>query len=95
MKEYILGDFISNIEDVIDKDLSDIPKFINSYNMRRAAKEFINDDINSLLGNSNINYIIQMNFFIKMLKILKVDKEVESITFKNYTSDMIKTLILS
>ncbi|MBX9136448.1 MULTISPECIES: flagellin lysine-N-methylase [unclassified Clostridium] len=86
---YILGDFISNIEDVIDKDLSDIPKFINSYNMRRAAKEFINDDINSLLGNSNINYIIQMNFFIKMLKILKVDKEVESITFKNYTSDMI------
>ena len=57
--------------------------------MRRAAKEFINDDINSLLGNSNINYIIQMNFFIKMLKILKVDKEVESITFKNYTSDMI------
>lgn len=86
---YILGNFISNIEDVIDKDLNDISKFINSYNMRRAAKEFNNDDINSLLGNDNMNYIIQMNFFMKMLKILKVDKEVESITFKNYTSDML------
>ena len=86
---YILGDFISNIEDVIDKDLNDISKFINSYNMRRVAKEFNNDDINSLLGNDNMNYIIQMNFFMKMLKILKVDKEVESITFKNYTSDML------
>ena len=58
--------------------------------MRRAAKNFINDDINSLLGNSNMNYIIQMNFFMKMLKILKVDKEVESNTFKKYTADILK-----
>lgn len=87
---YVLGDFISKIEDVIDKDLNDIIKFIKAYNMRRAAKNFINDDINSLLGNSNMNYIIQMNFFIKMLKILKVDKEVESDTFKKYTADILK-----
>lgn len=87
---YILGDFISKIEDVIDKDLNDITKFIKAYNMRRAAKNFINDDINSLLGNSNMNYIIQMNFFMKMLKILKVDKEVESNTFKKYTADILK-----
>ncbi|WP_195986436.1 flagellin lysine-N-methylase [Clostridium sp. D53t1_180928_C8] len=87
---YILGDFISKIEDVIDKDLNDITKFIKAYNMRRAAKNFINDDINSLLGNSNMNYIIQMNFFIKMLKILNVDKEVESYTFKKYTADILK-----
>ena len=86
---YILGDFISNIEDVIDKNLNDIPKLINSYDMRRAAKEFINDDINSLLGNDNMNYIIQMDFFKKMLKILKVDKEVDSIRFKEYTKEMI------
>jgi len=31
-----------------------------------------------------------MNFFIKMLKILKVDKEVESITFKKYTKEMLE-----
>lgn len=36
-----------------------------------------------------MNYIIQMNFFIKMLKILKVDKEVESITFKKYTKEIL------
>ena len=87
---YILGDFINKLEDKFNSNLGDIAKFISTYDIKRAAKEYSSEDINSLLGNDNMNYIIQMNFFIKMLKILKVDKEVESITFKKYTKEMLE-----
>ncbi len=86
---YILGDFINKLEDQFNNNLEDIDKFISTYNVKRVAKEYSSEDINSLLGNDNMNYIIQMNFFIKMLKILKVDKEVESITFKKYTKEIL------
>ena len=33
-----------------------------------------------------MNYIIQIDLFRKMLKILRVDKDVESFRFKEYTS---------
>ena len=36
-----------------------------------------------------MNYIIQIELFRKMLKILRVDKEVESFRFKEYTSRML------
>ena len=65
---YILGDFINKLEDKFNSNLGDIAKFISTYDIKRAAKEYSSDDINSLLGNDNMNYIIQMNFFIKMLK---------------------------
>ena len=58
---YILGDFINKLEDQFNNNLEDIDKFISTYNVKRVAKEYSSEDINSLLGNDNMNYIIQMN----------------------------------
>lgn len=85
---YALGDFTSNLEDKINNN-EDITKYINDYKVEGAVHKYNDADINDLLGNSYMNYIIKMNFFIKMLKILKVDKEVESQPFKAFTKEML------
>lgn len=86
---YVLGDFINKLDDGFENNSNEIVKFINEYDVKTTLKEYKDEDINSLLGNSNMNYIIQINFFMKMLKILKVDKEIESVSFKNYTETML------
>lgn len=85
---YSLGCFIEQIEEEIQNN-NDIIKFIESYDVGLFAKAYSDDDFNLLLGNSNMNYIIQIDLFRKMLKILRVDKEVESFRFKECTSKML------
>lgn len=85
---YSLGCFIEQIEEEIPNN-NDIIKFIESYDVGLFAKSYSDDDFNLLLGNSNMNYIIQIDLFRKMLKILRVDKDVESFRFKECTSKML------
>lgn len=86
---YSLGCFIEQLEEEIQNNNNNIIKFIESYDVSLFAKSYSDDDLNLLLGNSNMNYIIQIELFRKMLKILRVDKEVESFRFKEYTSRML------
>lgn len=37
---YILGDFINKLEDKFNSNLGDIAKFISTYDIKRAAKEY-------------------------------------------------------
>lgn len=85
---YSLGYFVEQLEEEVENN-NDIIKFIESYDVDLFAKAYSNDDLNLLLGNSNMNYIIQIDLFKKMLKILRVDKDVESFRFKEYTSRML------
>ena len=85
---YSLGHFVEQLEEEVENN-NDIIKFIESYDVGLFAKAYSNDDLNLLLGNSNMNYIIQIDLFKKMLKILRVDKDVESFRFKEYTSRML------
>ena len=85
---YSLGYFVEQLEEEVENN-NDIIKFIESYDISLFAKAYSNDDLNLLLGNSNMNYIIQIDLFKKMLKILRVDKDVESFRFKEYTSRML------
>lgn len=85
---YSLGHFVEQLEEEVENN-NDIIKFIESYDVDLFAKAYSNDDLNLLLGNSNMNYIIQIDLFKKMLKILRVDKDVESFRFKEYTSRML------
>lgn len=77
---YILGDFIDKLEDEINDNLSNVPKFIKSYDIN-----LINDSYEK----NQINYLIQINFFKKMLELLNVSKKVDSHTFKEYTKQII------
>lgn len=85
---YSLGYFVEELEEEVENN-NDIIKFIESYDVGLFAKAYSNDELNLLLGNSNMNYIIQIDLFKKMLKILRVDKDVESFRFKEYTSRML------
>lgn len=77
---YILGDFIDKLEDEINDNLSNVPKFIKNYDIN-----LINDSYEK----NQINYLIQINFFKKMLELLNVSKKVDSHTFKEYTKQII------
>ena len=83
---YSLGCFIEQLEEV---EIKNIIKFIENYNVELVAKSYLDDDLSLLLGNSNMNHIIQIDLFRKMLKILRVDKDVESLRFKEYTNKML------
>lgn len=85
---YSLGYFVEQLEEEVENN-NDIIKFIESYDISLFAKAYSEDDLNLLLGNKNMNYIIQIDLFKKMLKILRVDKAVESFRFKECTSKML------
>ena len=85
---YSLGYFVEELEEEVENN-NDIIKFIESYDVGLFAKAYSDDNFNLLLGNSNMNYIIQIDLFRKMLKILRVDKDVESFRFKECTSKML------
>lgn len=85
---YSLGYFVEELEEEVENN-NDIIKFIESYDVNLFAKAYSDDNFNLLLGNSNMNYIIQIDLFRKMLKILRVDKDVESFRFKECTSKML------
>ena len=86
---YILGDFINELEDKFESNSTEILTFIQEYDIERSSNHYNMDDINTLLGNGSMNQIIKMNFFIKMIKILNVDKDVESDYFKRYTEEIL------
>ena len=79
---YSLGCFIEQIEEEIQNN-NNIIKFIDGYDIALVAKLYSEDDLNLLLGNSNMNYMIQIDLFRKILKILRVDKDVESLDLRN------------
>ncbi|MCJ7690382.1 MAG: flagellin lysine-N-methylase [Clostridiaceae bacterium] len=77
---YVLGEFLSALEKKSKQNYNNVPKFIKEYN------------INSVSGSYQKNqssYIVQMDFFKRMLGFLNVSKEVDSISFKEYTKQII------
>ncbi|NLK95383.1 MAG: FliB family protein [Clostridiales bacterium] len=77
---YILGSFLYNLEEEFNISMNNGLKYIQNFNINEV-KDF--DDSNLL------RYIIQMDFFQKMLGFLDVFKEVDSTTFREYTSELI------
>lgn len=77
---YILGDFINALEEELEENYSNVPKFIKNYNT---------NSMNDSYEKNQINYLIQMDFFKKMIGLLDVDKQVDSISFKEFTKEVI------
>ncbi|MCB2299851.1 flagellin lysine-N-methylase [Clostridium tagluense] len=77
---YILGEFINTLEKESKYNYNNVPKFIKEY------------DINSISDSHEKNplsYIAGMDFFKKMVGFLNVFKEVDSLSFKEYTKQII------
>ncbi|MGG7058341.1 flagellin lysine-N-methylase [Clostridium nigeriense] len=77
---YILGDFINTLEDELKDNYSNVPKFIKKYDIN-----LVNDHYEK----NQLNYLIQIDFFKKMLEFLNVSKNVDSFSFKEYTKQII------
>ncbi|MBS5940007.1 flagellin lysine-N-methylase [Clostridium sp.] len=77
---YILGDFINKLVDEINDNFNNVPKFIKKYNINL---------VNDCYEKNQLNYLIQIDFFKKMLELLNVSKKVDSRTFKEYTKQII------
>lgn len=77
---YILGEFLNTLENKIKRNYNNVPKFIKEY------------DINSVSNSYEKNqsgYILQIDFFKRMVDLLNVFEEVDSISFKEYTKQII------
>ena len=77
---YILGDFIKILDSKLKHKNSNVSKFINEYDMNY---------INCSSKKNQLDYMLQMDFFKKMMGFLNVFKEVDSVSFKEYTKQII------
>ena len=77
---YILGDFINTLEEELEENYSNVPKFIKNYDI---------NSVNDSYEKNQVNYLIQMDFFKKMIGLLNVDKQVDSHSFKEFTKEVI------
>lgn len=77
---YILGDFINILEEELEDNYSDAPKFIEKYDMNSVSDSY---------EKNQLNCILQIDFFKKMVGLLNVFKEVDSLSFKEYTKQTI------
>lgn len=77
---YILGEFLNTLEEEFEHNYKNVPNFIKQYNINSIIDNY---------ENNKLNYIIQMDFFKKILGFLNVFKEIDSVTFKEYTKETI------
>ena len=77
---YILGDFINKLEKELKYKYTTVPKFIEKYDMNSVSPSY---------EKNQSSYILQMDFFKKMMGFLNVSKEVDSLSFKEYTKQII------
>lgn len=83
---YILGDFIYSLEEELQYNYKNVPKFIEEYDIQ---------SVNDSYEKNELNYIIQIGFFKKMVDFLNVFKEVDSLSFREYTTQIIAGFNLS
>ena len=77
---YILGDFINTLEKELKHNYNNVPKFIKEYDINSVSDSY---------EKNQLSYILQMDFFKKMMGFLNVFKEVDSLSFKEYTKQII------
>lgn len=83
---YILGEFISSLEEEISYNFKGVKEFIENYNINKMRDYY---------GKDNMSYIISLDFFKKVMKFFKNFREVDSPLFKEHTEDIIKAFKLN
>jgi lysine-N-methylase len=76
---YVLGEFLTSLENESKTSFSTVPKLIKSYDM---------DSVKHAYGKNKDSFLLQMDFFKKMLGFLNISKEVDSLSFKKLTEQI-------
>ena len=82
---YILGEFTNALEDEIEYNFNNVSNFIKNYDI---------NVINDSYEKSNIRYILQVDFFEKIIEFLDVFNEVDADIFKQNTTEIIEAFKL-
>ena len=77
---YILGEFTNALEDEIEYNFNNVVNFIKNYDI---------NVINDPYEKNNIRYILQVDFFEKIIEFLDVFNEVDADIFKQNTTEII------
>ena len=83
---FILGEFINGLEDESENDIKNLSKFIKEYDI---------NEMNGFYEKNSMYFMMQMNLFKKMISLLNVDKEVDSVSFKKYTKQVVDNFELN
>ena len=75
---YVLGVFLSTIDDLYEEDLQKVNSFIKNFKIENYAKEYERD---------TMNYVIQVSFLKNIVDSLNIVNEIDSITFKEHTKE--------
>ncbi|MDU6690491.1 MAG: flagellin lysine-N-methylase [Clostridium perfringens] len=76
---YILGEFINALEDEYEYNYHNTLSFIREYDI---------DTIKDSYEENSMNYVIQVDFFKKLLTMLRVEKDIDSDRFKEYSKEV-------
>ncbi|MBT9830394.1 flagellin lysine-N-methylase [Clostridium baratii] len=76
---YILGEFINELEEELKYNYENVLKFIKEYDINSVKDSYEKDDF---------SYLLQVDFFKKTMKYLNILNEVDSLSFKNYTKEV-------
>ena len=68
---YVLGVFLSTIDDLYEEDLQKVSSFIKNFKIENYAKEYERD---------TMNYVIQVSFLKNIVDSLNIVNEIDSIT---------------
>ncbi|MBU3159605.1 flagellin lysine-N-methylase [Clostridium frigoris] len=77
---YIFGNFINTLEKELKHKYNNVPRFIKEYDINSVSDSY---------EKNRSSYTFQIDFFKTMLGFLKVSKEVDSVSFKEYTNQII------
>ncbi|BCZ45663.1 flagellin lysine-N-methylase [Clostridium gelidum] len=77
---YMLGNFIEALEEKLEYNYGNVSKFIKEYDINSECDTYEKNEL---------NYILQIDFFKKMVDFLNVFKNVDSLVFKEYTKQII------
>ena len=83
---FVLGEFINNLEDESESNFNNIEKFINNYDINRTQ---------GFYEKNSLYFMLQIDFFKKMVSLLNIDKEVDSDLCKKYTKQIIDSFNLN
>lgn len=76
---YILGEFINELEEELKYNYENVSKFIKDYDINSVKDPYEKDEF---------SYLLQVDFFKKTMKYLNILNEVDSLSFKDYTKEV-------
>lgn len=76
---YILGEFINELEEELKYNYKNVSKFIKDYDINSVKDPYEKDEF---------SYLLQVDFFKKTMKYLDILNEVDSLSFKDYTKEV-------